>query len=157
MKPLLCTLVVLLLTALAKPATATWRGKGEIVGKVTSSKVVGMTGGQVFFNLFIESQEMEDGAGLGQADDDGVTFFYSGPEMEAISAGDRLRLRVNSGNNYGIRAESVEFIDDQPGGPMRSEAVEWAATALVCGLAAFIYVVTRARVSWKNHKSELLP
>ena len=138
-------LTFLIALGLTNSADATWPGKGELVGTVTASRMTGFEAETVFFELKLESQKMEDGPEFLLGHD--ITSFYSGDDMEAISAGDRLRIKVNSGNNYGIRVESVEFIEDQPGSPDRSKAIEWLATVIVCGLAAFVYVVTRIRVT----------
>ena len=150
-----CRIVLLLFSIAAgatSPAYAVWIGRGEVVGQVESSKFVGLSGDRVQFVLTIESQTNELGPPLG----DGNTFVYSGAGMESISAGDGLCLRVNSSNNDGIVVESIEFITDQPGSPLRatrSYTVSWVVLGLAGGLALIVYLAVRSKTNRKDSEA----
>ncbi len=140
-------LILLFLTVIGvtNPAYAVWIGKGEVVGQVKSSRFFG---GGVQFVLAIESQKIVDALSIA----DQNTFVYYGPRKEAVSAGDRLHLRVNKGGApRGIRVESIEFIADQPGSPLgvpptiQTLISLSVVLGLACGLAVIIYVAVRSR------------
>ena len=138
-------LILLFLTVIGEtdPGYAVWIGKGEVVGQVKSSRLF-FDGVQ--FILAIESQTTE-GPSLG----DPCTFVYFGSGNEAVSAGDRLHLQVNSSNNAGIVVESIEFIADQPGSPLgvpptiQTLISLSVVLGLACGLAVIIYVAVRSK------------
>jgi len=143
MKRPLLILLFLTVIGVTNPAYAVWIGKGEVVGQVESSKFF-YTG--VLFVLAIESQTTERST-LGSP----CPFVYFGSGNEAVSAGDRLRLQVNSSSKSGITVESIEFIVDQPGSPLgvpptiQTLISLSVVLGLACGLAVIIYVAVRSR------------
>lgn len=145
MKRPLQILLFLTLIGLTNPAYAAWTGKGEVVGQVKSSRFFA---DGVQFVLAFESQT----ASLGG---DRCTFLYFGPRKEAVSAGDRLRLRVNKGGSRGIHVESIEFIADRPGSPLGVPPTTVSHTGLlmvlgvVCGVAVIVYRAVRSQTNRK--------
>ncbi len=146
-------LILLFLTVIGvtNPAYAIWIGKGEVVGQVKSSRFF-YDGVQ--FDLAIESQ-IVDGPSLGTP----CAFVYYGPRHEAVSAGDRLHLHVNSSNNAGIVVESIEFIADQPGSPLPVPPTTPSLTGLlvvsglVCGFAVIVYLAVRSKTNRKDDEA----
>jgi hypothetical protein len=144
-----CRILLLLFWIVAgatSPAYAVWIGKGEVVGQVESSKFFG---DGVQFVLAIESQKT-DGPILADLN----TFVYYGRRHEAVSAGDRLHLRVNKGGvPRGIHVESIEFIADQPGSPLGvmptapSQTELLVVLGLVGGLALIVYLAVRSNTN----------
>lgn len=103
------TLSVIFLLLASKFLLASWIGKGEVVGEVINSRIVGES---VVFDLTIDSQTNElFGSVLGSPN----TFSFSGSAQEEISSGDRVKLRVNSSDKNGIHVEQIEFIENKPG------------------------------------------
>ncbi len=147
-------LILLFLTVIGvtNPAYAVWIGKGEVVGQVKSSRFFG---GGVQFVLAIESQKIVDALSIGNPN----TFVYYGPRHEAVSAGDRLHLHVNSSNNAGIVVESIEFIADQPGSPLGAPPPTLSLTGLlvvsglVCGFAVIVFVAVRSKRNRKDYEA----
>ena len=151
MKRLLLILLFLTVIGVTNPTFAMWIGKGEVVGQVKSSRFFG---GGVQFVIAIESQTIVDALPLAKLN----TFVYDGPRHEAVSAGDRLRLRVNKGGApRGIHVESIEFIADQPGSPLGVPPTTLSLTGLlvvsgfVCGFAVIVFLVARSK---KNRKDD---
>ena len=150
MKRPIMILLFLTVIGVTDPAYAMWIGKGEVVGQVKSSRFFG---GGVQFVFAIESQIIVDALSL----EDRNTFVYYGPRKEAVSAGDRLRLRVYQGGApRGIFVESIEFIADQPGSPLPVTPTTPSHTGLlvvlglVCGSAMIVYVAVRSKTNRKD-------
>ena len=101
-------------------------GTGEVVGQVTDSWV---SSDRVLFTLNIISQKNETGPELGPN-----TFAYEGQQKLEITKGDVIKLRYNSDDSFGIRVETVEFIDNTPGA-VRQTHMGWVIT-LVAAIAA---------------------
>lgn len=99
---------VVLVFAAAQPAFAVWIGKGEVIGEVIQSR---SGNDKAVFRLTISSQRIEDGPELGSPN----TFSFDGLGCNELTKGDVVKLRVNSSDDYGIRVEQVEFIENKPG------------------------------------------
>ncbi len=157
MKRPLSILLFLTVIGVTNPAYAVWIGKGDLVGQVTSSRFLGPSGDSVQFDFVIESQTIVDGPRLRA---DGNWFVYRGSRKEAVSVGDRLRLRVNSSYyNVGIIVESIEFIADQPGSPLGAPPTTPSHTGLLvvlglmCGFAMIVYVAVRSKKNRKDYEA----
>lgn len=153
MKRPIMILLFLTVIGVTDPAYAMWIGKGEVVGQVKSSRFFG---GGVQFVFAIESQIIVDALPIADLN----TFVYYGPRKEAVSAGDRLHLRVNKGGvPRGIYVESIEFIADQPGRPLGVPPTTLSLTGLlvvlglVCSFAMIVYVAARSKTNRKNDEA----
>ncbi len=100
------------LLAATQPSFAKWIGKGEVTGEVIRSRSVD---NNVVFDLTISSQRIEQGPKLGNPN----TFGFDGSDRMEITPGDIVKLRVNSSDDYGIRVEQFEFVENKPGTPER--------------------------------------
>jgi hypothetical protein len=113
---LILTLAPLLVSA---PARAEWAGHGEVTGEVIGANL--LPDGSVLFQVNIHNQVINAGPALGA----GNSFRYAGPGRERLSLGDHVRMKVNRGGNPGIRVDSVDFLNDVPGGPVPVGAMPW--------------------------------
>lgn len=123
--------VVVVLVA-AQPAFAKWIGRGEVTGEVIESR---SANSGAIFRLTISSQKIEQGPELGSPN----TFSFDGPVWMEVTTGDIIKLRVNSSDNYGIRVEQLEFVENKPG-TIEQVYSAWWIVLLFAAVAAIVVV-----------------
>ena len=124
---------IVLITVAVQSLLAVWVGKGEISGQVTRSKNIS---DRTVFELTISSQKI-DGQNLGSPN----TFSYSGAGRMDITPGDTVKLVVNSSDNYGIRVNKLEFIENKSGTIKESVDIRQTTPVLVPGQNGFMLTV----------------
>jgi hypothetical protein len=119
---------------------AKFMGQGDATGEVVESW---LANGRVIFRLNISSQKNEQGPVLASPN----KFAYAGPDKMEVTKGDVIRLRYNSDDSYGIRVETLEFIENKPGTVARGDYTLWVLLPIVALAAGGILILMRKRRS----------
>ncbi len=69
------------------------------------------------------------------------------PDKMEVTKGDVIRLRYNSDDSYGIRVESVEFIENKPGTVTRGDSTLWVLLPIVALAMGGLLILIRQRRS----------
>lgn len=147
---LIVTLAAISLALIAPPAGAAMIGEVLVEGRVVSA--TDLPGRDtVRFELAADSATVISGpVGTGPV----WGLLYGGADRLSISAGDRVLVSINGGNDIGEGpngwfAQTVTFIEDRPGAPEVGQPQEYPATFPKAGwkfwgthLAALLVIVT---------------
>ena len=143
-------IIPVLLIGIIQTIFAVWIGKGEIEGEIKDSWI---NNKRVVFRLTITNQKLERGPQLGTNN----SFSFDGQDRLEITKGDIVKLKVNSSDEYGIRAEQVVFIVNNPGTPEQSFNNWWLTLPIVLITAVVVFFLLRAikgksclKVNYKN-------
>lgn len=139
-KILICFVVLLLA---AQAVFAVWMGRGEVTGEVIESQ---SNGNRTVFRLTVSRQKIEQGAELGSPN----KFGFAGADRAQITAGDIVKLRVNSSDGDIIRVEQLEFTENKPGAVEEKTNYVWRIVPLIAVAAVVIFLLMRRKSSGRK-------